>query len=128
MVYNCISYTVKDVGVMYCLKCGNETESEQVFCQHCLEIMEQYPVNPGTIARIPNRSVSSTTKKTNRRKTLSFEDQITHLKVVNRTLLALLGIMLIFSGIFAWLYFNAISELPKTPESSKGTNYQVVEQ
>lgn len=113
---------------MYCLKCGKETESEQVFCQQCLDIMEQYPVNPGTVARIPHRAGNSTVKKVNRRKILNPEDQITRLKVINRTLLALFGASLVVLGIFAWLYFEAINNLPKTPETSKGTNYQIVEQ
>ena len=116
------------MGMMYCLKCGNETENEQIFCQHCLDIMEKYPVRPGTIARIPHRSANATAKKQNRRKTPSLEEQVVHLRVVIRTLLAMLGTALIVLGIFVWLYMDAIKNQPISPQPSKGTNYQVVEQ
>ena len=113
---------------MYCLKCGNETENEQVFCQRCLDVMEQYPVKPGTIARIPHRSNNVGAKKQNRRKAHNLEDQVIRLRVAARTLLAILGATLIVLGIFAWLYFDALNKLSEAPESSKGTNYQVVDQ
>ncbi len=113
---------------MYCLKCGNETENEQVFCQRCLEIMEQYPVKPGTPARIPHRNLNTLAKKQNRRKNPSLEEQVVRLKVVVRTLLAILGAVLILLSIFVWLYFDMIDNVPETPESSKGTNYQVIDQ
>lgn len=113
---------------MYCLKCGNETENEQVFCQRCLDVMEQYPVKPGTIARIPHRSSNASSKKQNRRKIHSMEDQVIRLRVTVRTLLAVLGAALVVLGIFVWLYFDALGKLSEAPESSKGTNYQVVDQ
>lgn len=113
---------------MYCLKCGNETENEQIFCQHCLDIMEKYPVRPGTIARIPHRSTNAATKKQNRRKGPSLEEQVVQLRVVIRTLMAMLGAVLVVLGIFVWLYMDAIDKKPVSPEPSKGTNYQVVEQ
>ena len=113
---------------MYCLKCGNETENEQVFCQRCLDRMEQYPVKPGTIARIPHRSTNTALKKQNRRKAHSLEDQVIRLRVAIRTMLTILGAALVVLGIFAWLYFDALNKLSEMPESSKGTNYQVVDQ
>ena len=116
------------MGMMYCLKCGNETGSEQIFCQHCLDIMEKYPVRPGTITRIPHRSANAAAKKQNRRKTPSLEEQMIHQRVVIRTLLAMLGAALVVLGIFVWLYMDAIDKKPVSPEPSKGTNYQVVEQ
>jgi len=112
---------------MYCLKCGNETENEQVFCTRCLEVMEQYPVKPGTIARIPYRDSNAALKKQLRRKSLTFEEQVVRLKVVIRTLVAMLGASLVVLGIFIWLYFGAIHQMPEKTESSKGTNYQVVD-
>ncbi len=112
---------------MYCLKCGNETENEQVFCQRCLDVMEQYPVKPGTIARIPHRNSNAALKKQNRRKTHNLEDQVIRLRVTVRTLLAILGAVLVVLGIFVWLYFNMLDNLAEVPEFSKGTNYQVVE-
>lgn len=113
---------------MYCLKCGSEIENEQVFCNHCTEIMEQYPVKPDTIIRIPYRDTNTMLKKQNRRKTQNPEEQVVRLKVAIRTLLAILGAVLVVLGIFVWLYMDAINNGPIVPESSKGTNYQVVDQ
>lgn len=121
-------YNGRDMGFMYCLKCGNETENEQVFCRRCLDIMEQYPVKPGTIARIPHRSTNPAMKKQTRRKVLNADEQVIRLRVVVRTLLAILGAVLIVLGIFVWLYLDLVNKQSEIPESSKGTNYQVVEQ
>ena len=40
---------------MLCLRCGSETQNDQVFCDYCLKIMEQRPVKPGTAAQIPEK-------------------------------------------------------------------------
>ncbi len=53
---------------MFCLKCGRETENEQVFCQRCLDSMETYPIKPGTAVQLPRRSSESAGKKSPRRK------------------------------------------------------------
>lgn len=41
--------------MMRCMKCGRETEENQVFCKDCLADMERYPVKPGTPVVIPKR-------------------------------------------------------------------------
>ena len=33
---------------MNCMKCGREIPEQQTFCDVCLEVMSQYPVNPHT--------------------------------------------------------------------------------
>lgn len=91
---------------MYCLRCGRDTENEQVFCADCLENMEKYPVKPGTIVQLPRRASSASQKKQVRRRTLSPEEQVVHLKVTVRTLLAILGTLLVAIGICLWLYFS----------------------
>ena len=35
-----------------CLKCGKKVEDRAVFCEECLNVMEQYPVKPGTVVHI----------------------------------------------------------------------------
>ena len=64
---------------MNCMKCGRETENEQVFCQGCLQIMEKYPVRPGTVVLLPRRR-ESTIKKTVKRHVIPAEEQIKILK------------------------------------------------
>ena len=106
MMYNNGVLKWKGYVVMYCLRCGNETTNEEVFCEKCLNIMEQYPVKPGTPIKIPYRSTTATVKKQARKKGLTPEEQIIRLKVHLRTLLALLGAAIVLMSIFAFLYFQ----------------------
>lgn len=91
---------------MYCLRCGRETGTDQVFCADCLEVMEKNPVRPGTAVHIPKRASVTSAKKQSRRRTISPEDQVVQLKVAVRTLLALLGTVMVALGICLWLYFG----------------------
>lgn len=40
---------------MLCIKCGRETEENQVFCPACLASAQTAPVKPGTPVTIPSR-------------------------------------------------------------------------
>ena len=40
---------------MQCMKCGMEVPEGQVFCNGCLEVMDKYPVKPGTPVHIRPR-------------------------------------------------------------------------
>lgn len=76
---------------MYCLKCGNETQEEKVFCEACLQSMEQYPVKPGTAIHLPRRDAPDTPKKAaHPKRTVSAEDQVVFLKKVLRWMALLL--------------------------------------
>lgn len=57
---------------MQCMKCGREIPAGQVFCEECLAEMAQYPVKPGTVVTLPNRS-----KQTNPRKTPGHRPAVT---------------------------------------------------
>ena len=48
---------------MNCLKCGKKTGKTEAFCQECMEVMERYPVKPGTVAQIPNRNAIQAERK-----------------------------------------------------------------
>lgn len=109
---------------MYCLKCGNETENEQVFCKHCLEVMDKYPVKAGTHIQLPRRNIAAASKKQGRRRSMSSDDQILRYKVLIRTLVALLGTVSVVLGIFIGLYFNQDNTLA-VEEPPIGQNYTV---
>ena len=47
---------------MYCLKCGRDTKSEQVFCNDCLAVMDAYPVKPDTAIHLPKRDPQTASK------------------------------------------------------------------
>ncbi|MBE6920946.1 MAG: hypothetical protein E7468_05205 [Ruminococcaceae bacterium] len=48
---------------MACMKCGKKLGKSQVFCDECLEIMAQCPVNPNAVVRLPERSAPPAAKK-----------------------------------------------------------------
>ena len=112
---------------MYCLKCGQETENERVFCAHCLEIMDQYPVKTDTPLQLPKRSVSAAPKKMNRRRELAPEEQIRRLRITVRWLAVSLLAALTVAGVLGWMQFFR-QEQPQKPEQSQipiGQNYTV---
>ena len=65
---------------MNCMKCGRETVNEGVFCQDCLQVMEKYPVLPGTVVQLPRRRESYILKKLPKRHVPTAEEQIIFLK------------------------------------------------
>ena len=93
---------------MYCMKCGRDIKPGQVFCESCLQVMEQHPVKPDTVVHLPRRSGTNSTKKP-RKRVLSAEEQIALLKKRSHRLafwltlsLLLLGLSL---GALAYLLF-----------------------
>ena len=90
---------------MFCLKCGKETGSEQVFCNHCLESMEKYPVKPGARIHLPNRDALAAKRPARRPRAPSAEDTIRVLRRKNRLMafcVILLSLLLI---VCAYLLF-----------------------
>ncbi len=89
---------------MFCLKCGRETENEQVFCERCLDSMEAYPVKPGTAVQLPRRSSESAGKKSPRRKRIvPPEELLAKQKGIVRRMTAvcvILGLLLAVSTFF----------------------------
>ena len=109
---------------MQCLKCGKETEENQVFCKECLEIMENYPVKVTTPVHLPQRAKEPGLKKSSRKNwSLSTEEQISHLKTsVHRLVITVV--------ILSLLLVSAVSVLGKLLYDSHvrkltGQNYAV---
>ena len=98
---------------MNCAKCGREIAKDQVFCQMCLEEMEQHPVKPGTVVYIPKRSEEELEKKTPVRKKLppTPEQQIKKLKRKVVWLRILLVLSLLFCGALSFVAGQMVSEL-----------------
>ena len=48
---------------MHCLRCGRETENQQVFCKACLEYMSLHPVKSDTPIYIPSRKEKETPRR-----------------------------------------------------------------
>ena len=79
---------------MNCLKCGKEIKDNQVFCPHCLDIMNDYPVKPQSHIHLPNRAPTPVVKKSwFKRRSMSAEEQLQHAKKIVRSLLALVALL-----------------------------------
>ena len=66
---------------MQCMKCGVEIPEGQVFCEKCLEIMDRYPVKPGTPVQILPRNSKD---KSSKRRELSPEELLSKQRSINR--------------------------------------------
>ena len=90
---------------MNCMKCGRKIKDRQVFCEECLDIMDTYPVKPGTPIQLPTPPPKSTTQaRANKRRQKSPEEQILSLKNTVRWLtIAFLVAMLAFMIVAAML-------------------------
>lgn len=94
---------------MYCMRCGRELKEGQAFCKPCRELMERYPVPPGTAIHIPQRKPLSSPKKkpSHKRRELKPEEQIARLRSTVRWLYLLLVVaVLAFAFIAAILLYR----------------------
>ena len=87
---------------MGCLKCGEATQEDRVFCDACMEIMQQYPVKQDTAIQLPRRDASPVERKTASHRKVTNEQRISRLRSVIRFLLIviiLLSVLLCFIGV-----------------------------
>ena len=79
---------------MYCLKCGNETLDEKIFCEECLVQAQMYPVKPGTSIQLPKPETYAPKKNASAKRPISPEEQVDDLKKTIRRL----GILLFLTA------------------------------
>ncbi len=84
---------------MNCMKCGQETVQERVFCEDCLLDMQAHPVKPGTVVLLPKRETPSFAKKLVKKRSIPLEDQVKILKRRLRVLMVLLTVCLVLIAI-----------------------------
>lgn len=111
---------------MYCMKCGTEIPEKQVFCDSCLEVMDLFPVKPGTRVLLPNRAAPVTVKKsTSRRKVLSLEERLARA----RKAIQWLSIALITSIIILFLSVTLLLETLNSEDPNRmiGQNYSTID-
>ena len=87
---------------MHCLKCGRETDENQVFCQECLLDMEKHPVDSNEVVLLPQRPAAPAAKKPARRRTVTPEERIIYLKRRVRLLTVLLLVVILISSALAY--------------------------
>ena len=77
---------------MVCLKCGKNTTNEQVFCDQCLAVMDNYPVKPDIHIQLPNRAAHK--KSSKKKRTPSPEEQVLLLRRKQRRLKWIIAVAL----------------------------------
>ena len=110
---------------MNCMKCGTEIPEGQVFCDHCLSVMDRYPVKPDAHIHLPKRVTASDPAKrpVKKKRAPSAEEQVVSLrmKVLRLRLLAvILAFFLCVTGSFLALTLYQQYTTPAT-----GRNYTI---
>ena len=110
---------------MNCMKCGVEIPENQVFCDHCLAVMEEYPIKPDTHIHLPKREVvvESPKRSAKKKRFRKQEEQIVSLrKKVFRLRLtaAILAFLLCVASAFLGLKLYEDLSQPET-----GQNYTI---
>ena len=105
---------------MQCLKCGKETTDEKVFCDSCLEVMAQYPVNPATPVPAPREETHPQEKKSARRRLPAEQETILQLKGLIRLLSVTVAILTVLLCIVAGLL---LQKMDNKQNDSIGRNY-----
>ena len=110
---------------MNCMKCGKETDENQIFCEDCLAVMEKYPVKPGVVVQIPVQPAKKQVHH-HRRPTLTAEERVRRLARWNLVLSGLLLLAISAALVFASMTFDLFQE--ENVKKLLGQNYSVVQQ
>ena len=110
---------------MYCAKCGREISEKAVFCNTCLEVMERYPVKPGTSIQLPQRAPSAPKKANSRKRQLSPEEQLSRQRTTIRVLAIALACSVLLLSLCAAQIFHLLPEDEATV--TIGQNYMTRE-
>ena len=125
MTENC--FIIKGGFCLHCLKCGKEIPEKQVFCETCLDVMEQFPVKPETKIFLPKRDAPSVSKKAPvRKKVLSPEERVPKLKKAVLVLSVMLTVAVLFLVLAFALLFDTLST-KDVPQDTIGQNYGTIE-
>lgn len=111
---------------MNCMKCGVEIPEYQVFCDHCLALMQKYPIKPGAHIHLPKRAlaVSDIKRPAKKKRALSPEEQISALKLkilrMRLAIVILSFVVCVVSGFLVLKIYNTQNTTPTT-----GRNYTI---
>ena len=110
---------------MNCMKCGAKIPEDQVFCDHCLSVMDRYPVKPDAHIHLPKRAAlpDPAKKPSKKKRAPTPEEQIATLRMkVLR--LRLLAVVLAF---LVCLIGSALTMmlLQQYPTPNAGRNYTI---
>lgn len=106
---------------MGCLKCGKENKRDQVFCPECLQIMERYPIKPGTAIHLPHRQTGPVEKKSEPIQSISDSERIVQLRRIIRWLCATISVVTLLLCLLAALLLHNLTAQSGRP--TIGRNY-----
>lgn len=110
---------------MNCMKCGVAAPNNQVFCDHCLSVMEDDPIKPDIHVHLPKRafSVDEPRKPVKKKRTPSPEEQISALRLkILRLRLAIVILAFVVCVVTGFLGLKLYEDLT-VPET--GRNYTI---
>ena len=106
---------------MQCMKCGQDVEEPNVFCEECLADMKNYPVRPGTVVQLPKYHEAPPRRPAPRRKQPPTpEEQIKSLRKGIRILAVTLAATVL---LLAGAIFLLVMEYTGQEELLPGQNY-----
>ena len=121
-----MNYMQKEAAQLYCMKCGKEISEKQVFCDSCLEVMERFPVKPGTRVLLPNRTAPTVSKKTTtRKKVLTVEERLARSQKAIQFLSISLAVAIFALCLSVTLLVDNLNN--ETPNRVIGQNYSTAD-
>ena len=111
---------------MNCMKCGVEIQENHVFCDHCLDVMKDYPIKPDAHIHLPKREdTTENTKRGNKKKRApSTEEKISALQAnvmrLRIVVVVLIFLLCIVSALFGLHMYGDSNAQPAT-----GQNYTI---
>lgn len=108
---------------MYCMKCGTKAKDSQVFCDACLAVMEQFPVNSDVHVQLPSRPVPEK-RSAPRKKDLTPEEQLLRLRRSVKRLSLVLACTLLALGLTVTLLVHTYTQ--QDTHGDIGKNYSTV--
>lgn len=108
-----------------CLKCGKTASGKAVFCRECLEVMDRYPVRPGTVVHIPVRPAPPAPKTLPGTPSPALTAHIRSQKKLIRLLLGGIVLLSILSIATAVMLIRTITSNHPEPPADKGRNFTI---
>lgn len=97
---------------MNCIKCGKKLQSHTVFCDECLALTKDYPVDPETPVILPKVTETTAGKKrqTRKRPAPSPEEQLPKLRKTIRRLVLLVLLLFVLLSASIWLIWSLLRQ------------------
>lgn len=107
---------------MYCLRCGSDVRLPNVFCDPCLEKMEENPVPPDAIVHLPEHPMPVTEKKP-RKKKRTDADRVRKLRRFSAFLCMIILSLATVIGLLTYQMYKMEQNRTLPTEPPKGQNF-----